>query len=427
MVDSFRIRGSKGETGLKRTFSMLGSEVKLPMLGSDALADIGLDLGGGSPVCMTPQATPDSPRKAKISTTPPSPPNKRNQRELGHRVSWSDLLGASQGSDGPGPLEKALRGLDSGPSRFLEEFKDAKVIGKGNFSVVYRAQHKIDGCVYAVKKTKGTVKTCRSEAQFLAALSSCGAASSEHIVRYYGCWIEDGRLHIQTELCDFSLSHIVREKNPRVFGNSELIELMQHVGQGLDALHSHDTVHLDIKPDNILKKGNVFKIADLGLAVLAIQSNCREVTEGDCRYLAREILKSELRDLTKADVFSFGIMTYELATGEELPHDGTAWNYLRDGVPPESIPVAHAALAELIAQMMDPLPDKRPPCSELLYHELLASERRQLETELEAARAEAEKYRAELALMEKKMTKPGAFRSKEDIFTRTALERHVTY
>ena len=37
---------------------MLGSEVKLPMLGSDALADIGRDLGGGSPVCMTPQATP---------------------------------------------------------------------------------------------------------------------------------------------------------------------------------------------------------------------------------------------------------------------------------------------------------------------------------------------------------------------------------
>jgi wee1-like protein kinase len=415
MVDLFKVRGGKGETGLKRTFSMLGTE---------ALADIGMEICG-SPVCITPQATPDSPRRPKISTTPPSPPNKRNQRELRHRVSWSDLLGGSQ--DSHAPLEKALRELDSGPSRFMEEFKDAKVIGKGNFSVVYRAQHKIDGCVYAVKKTKGTLKTCRSEAQVLAALSSCGAASSEHIVRYYSCWIEDGRLHLQTELCDCSLSQIVRERNPRAFGNSELIELMQHVGRGLDAMHSNGTVHLDIKPDNILQKGHVFKIADLGLAVLAIQSDCREVTEGDCRYLAREILKFELRDLTRADVFSFGIMTYELATGEELPPNGAAWNHLRDGVRPESIPVDNAALADLIAQMMDPLPDKRPPCSELLGHEVLASERRQLETELEAARAEAERYRAELASMEKKMIKLDAIMSKEEILTRTALERHVTY
>ena len=63
--------------------------------------------------------------------------------------------------------------------------------------------------------------------------------------------------------------------------------------------HSLQIVHLDIKPDNILvgRHQGCYKIADLGLAAAAMGTGCDDITEGDCRYLAKEVLRGELRNL----------------------------------------------------------------------------------------------------------------------------------
>jgi wee1-like protein kinase len=384
---------------LKRTFSMLGKAEDVSL----SPMDHPMTPADSSPVLMTPQATPDSPRRPKFSMSPPSPPCKRTNRAesradaLGPRVSWSDVFNTKEPESN---WDRALRQLDSRPSRFMEEFTRVKLIGQGNFSVVYSAQHKIDGSVYAVKKTKGALQTCQSEAQVLASLSK-GDLASMHIVRYYGCWIEESRLHLQTELCDCSLSQIAREKSkavpsPPYFTTAEIVELMQHVGRGLDAMHSKNVVHLDIKPDNILRKDGVYKIADLGLATLAISSQCREVTEGDCRYLARELLKQELTDLPRADVFSFGAMIYELGTGKDLPHGGDEWHWLRDGIPPDAVPLLPSPLAQCVVQMLHPVPQSRPLCAQLLHTEMLASREEQLESKLAQSEARATKFQEEV-------------------------------
>jgi len=108
---------------------------------------------------------------------------------------------------------------------------------------------------------------------------------------------------------------------------------------GLRHLHNQKIVHLDIKPginsnkvsnfvnfflENILySKTKKYKIADLGLSRIAQRSNNEDINEGDCRYLAPELLRdypdAQLPDLTKADIFSFGATIYELMIGKKFP------------------------------------------------------------------------------------------------------------
>lgn len=84
-------------------------------------------------------------------------------------------------------------------------------------------------------------------------------------------------------------------------------------------MHDMDVVHLDIKLDNILMSPRgTYKIADLGLSRL-MHTIHGEIPEGDSRYLALELLNNdpsaELPDLKKADIFSLGILLFELIEG----------------------------------------------------------------------------------------------------------------
>ena len=77
-------------------------------------------------------------------------------------------------------------------------------------------------------------------------------------------------------------------------------------------MHENKMVHLDIKPDNMLFKDQILKIADLGLCRVTRIKRWGELDEGDSRYLAKEILNyREGMDLTKADIFSLGMAIYE--------------------------------------------------------------------------------------------------------------------
>jgi serine/threonine protein kinase len=116
-----------------------------------------------------------------------------------------------------------------------------------------------------------------------------------------------------------------------------LRRVIRDVLLGLQELHSQGIVHLDIKPENILqgKTGN-FKLADLGMArFLTKITEDINIPEGDCRYLAKELLSRTvlnfLPDLQKSDIFSLGITAYELITLQSLEKNGPEWRALREG------------------------------------------------------------------------------------------------
>lgn len=318
----------------------------------------------------------------------------------------------------PPPPVKVKKGCDPGyelfqncdpnEGRFRREFCEVARIGSGDFGTVFRARHKIDQQLYAVKVHKAEaaseVQTPEQEVRVLAAIAN-DSQGCPNLVRYFSSWKEDGFMHMQTELCECSLRDRLNERkensliDPR-FGKDCLVQVIGQVATGLATLHRLGFAHLDIKPDNLLVgKGNVYKIADLGLATPSHLGR-GEISDGDCRYLAKELLTGVQLSLPQADIFSLGLVSYELATlPKPLPMNGEQWQSLRDGILDCTLaPELPTNLWELLCSMVSKDPTSRPSSSKITVHPSISSmsavdELLVLREELRKARQVAEESR----------------------------------
>ena len=266
------------------------------------------------------------------------------------------------------PFERKKRRVGAGGdlSRFRADFTEVELVGKGSYSDVFKARHRLDGQVYAVKRLKRQCLGCEREAAALA-LVSAGAdkapALSMHVIRYFSSWLEESRLFIQTEFCPSTLPDLGTPLSEAI-----LIRVLRDVGKGLWFLHEKlNLAHLDVKPANILLSvGGVFKIGDLGLASL-VNSPPTQITSGDARYLPRELLLNNFRHLSKADVFSLGASVLECMLGQRLEAEGEDWHRLRDGQLPD-IPTGQYSpgLVQLVGRMLVADPEERPDCAQIV-------------------------------------------------------------
>jgi len=172
--------------------------------------------------------------------------------------------------------------------------------------------------------------------------------------------------------------------------------ILLHVAKGLKYIHSMHMVHLDVKPDNIFissdgdrhntsitqrssfssvddgfeddtpAANNTYKIGDLGHVTSVLDP---AVEEGDCRYLAPEMLQDDYSDLPRVDIFALGLTIYEAATGRNLPRNGEEWHSIRNGNLPD-IPGYSEEIQDLIKRMIHADPSQRPTASELVDHKI---------------------------------------------------------
>ena len=109
------------------------------------------------------------------------------------------------------------------------------------------------------------------------------------------------------------------------------------------------------------------KLGDFGLATPMNSAAALSPDEGDCRYLAPELLeaspsgsnKAARIDLAAADAFALGASLYELASGAPLPSGGPLWHNLRSGRL-ALLPATSASFQRLLRSLMHPDPAKRP-------------------------------------------------------------------
>src|SRR5262249_24071082 len=115
----------------------------------------------------------------------------------------------------------------------------------------------------------------------------------------------------------------------------EKVEIMTRVAEGLQYAHQNSVFHLDLKPANIRVEPNrSVQITDFGIARLIPQSSRREFV-GTLRYMAPELIQGYLGDWS-ADIFSFGVIFYELVSGRhpfEAPDAASLLDKLTQGQP----------------------------------------------------------------------------------------------
>jgi DNA helicase-2/ATP-dependent DNA helicase PcrA len=207
----------------------------------------------------------------------------------------------------------------------LGKYRILRWLGGGQFGDVYLAHDTILGMEFALKVSRmrpSDVQMLKDEARLLASLSH------PNIVRFYSVDNIDGQFVLVTEYVKGSS---LRDRLQP--GRLEIGESLQIIRQALLALayaHSQGVIHRDLKPENILITGEgEVKVADFGLARFLRADSLAASVAGTPFYMSPEAWSGKF--LPQSDLFSVGIMAYEMLTGA-LPFRGENYEEIREAL-----------------------------------------------------------------------------------------------
>ncbi|XP_029584543.1 serine/threonine-protein kinase/endoribonuclease IRE1 isoform X2 [Salmo trutta] len=216
-----------------------------------------------------------------------------------------------------------------------------------------------------------------------------------HVVRYF-CTEKDGQfIYIAIELCAASLDKCFTKEEPFDLHGLEPVMLLQQTMIGLKHLHSHQIVHRDVKPHNILLKDHsdsvTVKISDFGMSKQLADGrqsySTRSGALGTMGWNAPEVLDESrnVNPTSAVDIFSAGCVFYYVLTGGEHPFgkpNRRAGN-IEDGNKTldrlQKDKHEDIVATDLIEQMLNMEPQRRPSAESVLKHPFFWSLEKQLQ------------------------------------------------
>src|SRR6185437_7155577 len=145
---------------------------------------------------------------------------------------------------------------------------------------------------------------------------AAGVLSHPNIVTIYDAGECDGIFYIAMEFIQGTTLHeLLAEQH--ILATEDIIQYSRQICKGLDYAHSHGMVHRDVKPANIMITANgTVKIMDFGIAKAGGSMTSTGQVLGTPNYMAPEQVKGRPLD-GRSDLFSFGVILYEMLTGEK--------------------------------------------------------------------------------------------------------------
>lgn len=196
-------------------------------------------------------------------------------------------------------------------------------VGEGGMSFVYRAIDLESGNVVAVKILKKEfcydeefIKRFRNEA------TAAQKLSHPNIVSIYDMGNDDDIQYIVMEYIDgLTLDKLIKAKKKLPWRNT--LKITAQILSAVEHAHSHNIIHRDIKPLNIMiTEEGVVKLTDFGIAraVSSATKSAASDSAGSVHYLSPEQVRGGFVD-ERSDIYSIGITMYEMITGS-VPYDG---------------------------------------------------------------------------------------------------------
>src|ERR1700758_1258005 len=252
-------------------------------------------------------------------------------------------------------------------------------LGRGAMGVVYRATDPVIGRTVAVKTIRlseeGTGLS-RPEllSRFQTEARAAGLLTHPNIVVIYDAGEEDGLYYITMELVEVKSVQALLDGG-HAFPLPRVLRIMEQACSALQFAHERNVVHRDIKPANLMLTGDdTVKVTDFGTAKILQFGTVQQTAHvmGTPSYMSPEQVKGRAVD-GRSDIFSLGVMLYEMVTGEK-PFPGqnittVIYKIVNEvPVPPRQIdPSIHPGISTVVMKALAKEPEQRyQTCRQML-------------------------------------------------------------
>ncbi|HHJ19761.1 MAG TPA: serine/threonine protein kinase, partial [Gammaproteobacteria bacterium] len=245
---------------------------------------------------------------------------KRINTRLARRRASAEESAAVRSAAKQRALKIDVRTLKSG-DKIGDRYEFVRRVGKGAFSTVLLVKDLMvrERIVLKILHEKMTTEEAMVK-RFIREIRYARKINHPHVIRIYD-FVSVGNLYaISMEYFpSVTLSHLLQPKKPLAFQRA--IDIGAAVASGISAAHGQNVIHRDLKPGNVLiDKAGIVKVVDFGIArtqsAAETQLTKTGILIGTPRYMAPEQVTGTKRLDGRSDIYSLGVLLYEMLTGQ---------------------------------------------------------------------------------------------------------------
>ncbi|HEX7954511.1 MAG TPA: serine/threonine-protein kinase, partial [Burkholderiales bacterium] len=203
--------------------------------------------------------------------------------------------------------------------RMLGRYEIMSELGQGAMGTVYKARDPMLDRIVAIKTINLTLpkeELAEYEARFYQEAKAAGGLSHRNIVTIHDIGRSERVAYMAMEFLEGQeLRRLMQSRVPIGIGNA--LDIAAQVAEGLQFAHDRQIIHRDIKPANIMVLNDgLVKITDFGIARMR-NNEVKTMTGmilGSPKYMSPEQVSGKRAD-TRSDIFSLGVVLYEMLTG----------------------------------------------------------------------------------------------------------------